>query len=181
MPERVFCPDGVIRYLANGAVDGLEPSKTMVFHIQTRYRYRTQSYVVRHRASTMPPLSRIGFERALKTPTKRYAPAHHTPQSPRARLSKKKISTWTPKAHFESDVTCFYNQYGIVPSIFPASPCLDKTSPLPDMNRRAICKTQQKVTSCTDRRVLHYCGIAHQKAQWPSHKRVCKAIKTSIE
>lgn len=42
-------------------------------------------------------------------------------------------------------------------------------------------KTQQKVTACSGCRVLHYCGVAHQKAHWPSHKRVCKAIKTSTE
>ena len=89
---------------------------------------------------------------------------------------------WTPQAHFERiGRDMFYDQYGIVPSILPSSPCLDTTSPLPDRNQCAVCKTQQKVTACTGCRVLHYCGTAHQKTHWPSHKRVCKAIKTGTE
>ena len=75
----------------------------------------------------------------------------------------------------------FHDQYGIVPSILPPSPSLETTSPLPDKNQCAICKTQQKVTACAGCRALHYCGTAHQKAHWPAHKRVCKAIKTSTE
>ena len=79
---------------------------------------------------------------------------------------------WTPQAHFERiGRDMFFDQYGIVPSAAPASPSLDTTSP----------KTQQKVTACTGCRVLHYCGTAHQKTHWPSHKRVCKAIKTGTE
>lgn len=89
---------------------------------------------------------------------------------------------WTPQAHFERiGRDMFYDQYGIVPSIPPASPCLNTTSPLSDRNQCAVCKTQQKVTACTGCRVLHYCGTARQKTHWPGHKRVCKAIKTSTE
>jgi hypothetical protein len=75
----------------------------------------------------------------------------------------------------------FHDQYGVVPSVIPASPSLDTTSPSPDKNQCAICKTQQKITAFTGCRVLHYCGTAHQKAHWFSHKRVCKAVKTSTE
>lgn len=75
----------------------------------------------------------------------------------------------------------FYDRYGVVPTVFPASPSSTTTSPLPDKNQCAVCKTPQKVTACTGCRVLHYCGTAHQKSHWPSHNRVCKAVKTSTE
>lgn len=75
----------------------------------------------------------------------------------------------------------WHDQYGPVPSVLPASPSLNETSPLPDKNQCAICTTQGKATACTGCRVLHYCGTAHQKAHWPDHKRVCKAIKSGME
>lgn len=89
---------------------------------------------------------------------------------------------WTPQPQFRRvGRDTFHDQYGIVPSILPPSPSLETTSPLPDKNQCAICKTQQKITACAGCRALHYCGTAHQKAHWPTHKRVCKAIKTSTE
>jgi hypothetical protein len=58
---------------------------------------------------------------------------------------------------------------------------MENTLPLPEKDQCAICKTEQGVTVCKGCLILHYCGPAHQKVDWPNHKTLCKATKTNRE
>jgi hypothetical protein len=58
---------------------------------------------------------------------------------------------------------------------------MENTLPLPEKDQCAICKTEQGVTVCKGCLILHHCGPAHQKVDWPNHKTLCKATKTNRE
>lgn len=53
------------------------------------------------------------------------------------------------------------------------------STPLPDKDQCAICKTEQGITACTGCQVQYYCGSQHQTVDWPNHKKLCKMTKTS--